>query len=157
MTRQVQHRRPTGIGQPLPQLHRIPGVLHQQIQRRRANCSQDRGLLGLEIQLPLPARRRGHERQPQPVPVRGWRVHDLADAAHDREPLERVLGEELPARAGQQLDRRPQHRPRRRRRRPRPADLEHQRRPGPFQQPAQLSVLSVEAGELRGVGLASER
>ena len=51
VTRQMHHRQPTQIGQPMPQLHRITRVVHHQIQTRSPHRVQDRRLLSLEVQL----------------------------------------------------------------------------------------------------------
>jgi hypothetical protein len=76
MTRQVHHRQPTAGRQPMPQLHRLAGVLNQQVHAGIPDRGQDRRLLRLEVQLRLVPRRRSHERQPQPQPVqtrrRAW-------------------------------------------------------------------------------------
>jgi hypothetical protein len=140
---QVHHRHPAQVAQPPPQLRRVAAVLYHQV-HPGAGRPQDRGLFRLEVQLVLTPRRRRHERHPQPEPVRFRRRPGRSQPPHHAEPRNPVHREEPSPRRGEQLERRPQHRPRPRRGPPRPRHFKYQRRHRSVQQPGQLPLRSVQ-------------
>ena len=144
VTRQMHHRHPAQLSQPVRELLRVTGVLDQQIDAALAHRAEDRRLLGLKIQLALTPRRRRHERQAQPEPVKPWALPRRAQPPHHAEPGQLILRQKPAARPGQQLKRSPQHRPALIRRRPRAPHLEHQRPGRPLQHRTELPLLAVQ-------------
>ena len=144
MTRQVHHRHLARSRRPASQLLRVASVLNQQVQPSLADRGQDRCFLGLEVQLMLAARRGRHERQPQPEPIQPRPLHARPQAPRHAEPGQLILSQEPPTGLGQQLKRRPQHRPPRLGRRLRAGHLEHQRAGRPLQQRTKLPLLTIQ-------------
>jgi hypothetical protein len=134
----VDHRQAAEVGQATTQLVRVAGVVHQQVEAGVADRGEDGRLLRLEVELGVAARRGCHEGQAEPEVVQWRRRRRRTHAADHREAQERVGGQEVAAGAGQQLQRRPQHGPRRRGRGGRGLHLEHQRRRGRGQQGGQV-------------------
>jgi len=109
----MHHRHPAYLSEPMSQLLRVPGVLHQQIDAGFADGGKDRRFLGLKVQLALAPRRGCHERQPQPELIQpGPILSRWSQAPHHRKTGQLVFGQQPTARRGQQLKRGPQHRPR---------------------------------------------
>lgn len=82
-------------GQAVAELGGVAGVVDDEVQAGLADGLEDRGFLGLVVELVLAARGGGHERQARAIPIqRRPGLRWLAEAAGDAEPRERILGQE---------------------------------------------------------------
>ncbi|MQY15114.1 hypothetical protein SRB5_52920 [Streptomyces sp. RB5] len=140
---QVHHRHPAQLRQSPPEVLGVTGILDHQVQTRPPGSPQDGHLLGLEVQLVLPPRRRRHKRHPEPEPAQIRRRTRTPHATRHSERRQLPSHEPL-SRRGQQLEWGAQQRPLRRGRpRGRP-HLEDQRPLRLVAQPGQLPQLTVQ-------------